>query len=317
MTNYLPRALTSLLVLLCLGASPSARACTPAATGGALGSVNTFRVQSGAAITGSANFSFTCGAVVLSVLGTPSLSASLQPSVTGLTLKNGVNSIPYQIYSNAGMSTGYTGGLVVLNLLGANLLTLLGGAGGQVPVYIATAPGANIPAGVYTDTLQVTWTYANICEGLLGLGALCAGVNNTGTTTTSLTVTLTVTNDCTITAPTVNFGTAPLVSGFPTVSQNITLLCSKNMNYTVGMSVGNFAQGGRRRMASGGNRLAYDIFKGDSTVWGDVGTARQAGLAPSDGSSLQTIPYTSRVYQDQATPAAAVYTDSVVVDVSF
>ncbi|MDB5851429.1 MAG: hypothetical protein JWP29_5181, partial [Rhodoferax sp.] len=183
--------------------------------------------------------------------------------------------------------------------------------------YLSTAPGANIPAGVYSDTLQITWVYTNICEGLVNVAGLCLGFLNNGTTTTSMVVNLTVTNDCTITAPTVNFGSAPLVSGFPTVSQNISLLCTKNMTYTVGMSAGNFSQSGRRQMANGSNRLAYDIFKADSTVWGSVTTARATGPAASDGTNLQTIPYTARVYQDQATPAAAVYTDSVVVDVSF
>lgn len=315
--------ITGLRVWLCglalVGLAPAALACTTTETGGALGTVTSFRVNNGAAITGSANFSFNCVGAVLSVLGTPSVTATLQPSVTGLTLKNGVNAIPYQIYSNAGMSTPYSGGLVAVNLNGANLLTVLGSGGGSnVPIYIVTTPGANIPAGTYTDTLQVTWTYANICEGILGLGGICVGFPNNGTVTRSVVVTLTVTNDCTITAPPVNFGSAPLVSGFPTVSQNISLLCSKNMTYTVGLSPGNHFASGRRQMASGSNRLAYDIYKADSTVWGSsVATSRANGPAPSDGSTVQTIPYTARIYQDQATPAAAVYTDSVVVDVSF
>ncbi|APW38274.1 hypothetical protein RD110_14630 [Rhodoferax koreense] len=318
MLHQITHGARALLCWLALGGlAPAALACTMNETGGNLGSVTTFRVKSGAAITSSANFAAGCSGVVLSALGTPAITATIQPSVTGLTLKNGANAIPYQVYSNAGMSTSYTGGLVVVNLSGTNLLTVLGGSGLNVPIFISTAPGANVPAGTYTDTLQVTWNYQNICEGLLGVLGACVGVSTNASVTRSLLVTLTVSNDCTITAPPVSFGSAPLVSGFPTVSQNISLLCSKNMTYTVGLSAGNNFASGRRQMASGSNRLSYDIYKADNTVWGSLTTARANGPAPSDGSTVQTIPYTARVYQDQATPAAAVYTDSVVVDVSF
>nr|WP_315243569.1 spore coat U domain-containing protein [uncultured Albidiferax sp.] len=317
-----PRATVALrrfcLCLAVWGLAPVVWACTSTESGGNLGTVTSQQVKNGASITGSGSLSYTCGPVVLSALaGTPSLKATMQASVSGLTLKSGVNAIPYQVFSNPGLSTTYSGGLVVINLSGSSLLSLLNTAGGQVPIYIATTPGANIPAGTYTDTLQLTWAYQNICEGLVNLGGLCLGVLSNGSVTRSMVVSLVVTNDCTISAPTVNFGSAPLVSGFPTVSQNLSLLCTKGMTYTVGLGAGSHALGGRRHMASGVHRLAYDLFKADSTLWGSVTTARANGPAASDGISLQTIPYTARVYQDQATPAAAVYSDSVVVDVSF
>lgn len=293
-------------------------ACVASETGGALPAVNSQRVQSGAAVTGSGSFSFTCGSVVLSALaGTPSLKATLQASVSGLTLKSGANAIPYKLYSDPAGNTPYTGGLLVVNLSGTTLLGLLNGAGSTVPIYVATTPGANIPAGTYTDTVQLTWTYQNICEGLVNIAGLCLGVLNNGTAVRTLTITLVVSNDCTITAPSVNFGSAPLVSGFPTVAQNLSLLCTKGMTYTVGLSAGNNAAGGRRQMASGAQRLAYDIFKGDATVWGSTGSTRADGPAPADGTTVQTIPYTARIYTNQTTPAAGSYTDSVVVDVSF
>lgn len=301
-----------------LAGVPAAQACTASETGGTLTAATSLRVNTSAPITGSGTFNFTCGASVLSALaGTPTLKATLQASVSGLTLKNGGFSIPYQLYSNAGNTTAYTGSFIAVNLNGSSLLGLLNGAGGSVPIYIATTPSLNVPAGTYTDTVQLTWTYQNICEGAVNVGGLCLGTLNNGTATRSLTISLTVNNDCTITAPQVNFGTAPLVASFGTVSQNISLLCTKNMTYTVGLSAGGYASGGRRQMASGANRLAYDIFKADNSVWGSVGTARANGPAVADGATTQTIPYTARVYTDQATPAAGTYADTVVVDVSF
>ncbi len=297
---------------------PAALACTASETGGVLTAASSQRVQGGPAVTGSGTFAFNCSSTVLSVLGTPTLKATLQPSVSGLTLKNGGNSIPYQLYSNAGNSTPYTDGMVVINLSGTTLISALNsGTGTTLPVYIATTPGANVPAGTYTDTIQVTWEYSNICEGLVNVLGVCLGVVNNGTAVRTLTLSLTVTNDCTIQAPPVNFGAAPLVSGFPTVSQSISLLCSKGMSYTVGMSAGTHPANGRRRMASGTNYLEYDLFKTDNTVWGQTGSARANGPAIADGVSQQTLSYTARVHQDQATPPVGTYTDSVVVDVSF
>ncbi|KQP43745.1 spore coat protein U domain-containing protein [Pseudorhodoferax sp. Leaf274] len=310
-------------LLALAGLAPlGAQACTMTETGGLLTSVATQRVAGGPTVTTSANFNFSCSGVVLALAnGTPTLKGQLQANTTGLTLKNTTNSslqIPYQIYSNSGYSTGYASGALVVDLNGANLVGLLTtGSSTNVPLYIATTPGPNIPAGVYTDTVQVTWTYANICEGLIGALGACVGFPNNGTTTKSVTISLTVSNDCTITAPPVSFGSAPLLAGFPTVSQNISLQCSRNMVYTVGLSAGSYSSGARRRMASGTSRLAYDIFKADNTVWGSAGTDRAPGPAPATGTSVQTIPYTARIYQDQANPAPGTYTDNVVVDVSF
>lgn len=314
-----PMPAPALFAAALLLAAPAAFACTASETGGPLGSVTTQRVAGGPAVTGTGQFSFSCSGAVLSALsGTPTLQGQLQASTTGLTLKNGAHAIPYQIYSDPGTTMPYTGGLLVVNLAGSTLINLLGaGGGGQVPIYIATAPGANIPAGVYTDTVQLTWTYANICEGLVSVLGLCLGVLNTGTQTRTLNVTLTVSNDCVITAPPVSFGSAPLLAGFPTVSQSIGLVCSRDMVYTVGLSSGSHAANGRRRMAFGAARLEYDIFKADSSVWGSTGTARANGPAPATGDTLQTIPYTARIYTDQANPPAGTYTDNVVVDVSF
>lgn len=312
---------TALPLLLALAAiaPPCAHACTMSETGGTLASVATQRIAGGPTVTGMATFNFSCSGVVLALAnGQPTLKGQIQSATTGLTLKNGSFQIPYQIYSNASYSAGYTSGVLLVDLSGSSLVGLLtAGSGTSIPLYIATTPGPNIPAGVYTDTVQVNWDYRNICEGVIGALGVCVGVPNNGNTTRSLVISLTVSNDCTITAPPVNFGSAPLLAGFPTVSQNISLQCSRNMVYTVGLSAGSYASGGRRRMGSGTARLAYDIFKADNTVWGSAGTDRASGPAPATGNSMQTVPYTARIYQDQANPAPGTYTDNVVVDVSF
>ncbi|MNP56856.1 Spore Coat Protein U domain protein [compost metagenome] len=83
--------------------------------------------------------------------------------------------------------------------------------------------------------------------------------------------------------------------------------------------------GGRRRMISSGNYLAYDIFKSAGTTrWGSVGSARRASsdaeVNPGNGlggTGSQIFNYNAKIYTDQATPPAGTYLDSVVLDVGF
>lgn len=145
-----------------------------------------------------------------------------------------------------------------------------------------------------------------------------------------LTVNMTVANDCTITAANIGFGSAPVVSAFTPVSQTVSLACTKGSAYTVGFGDGQYplAAGGRRRMISGSNYLAYDIFKSAGTTrWGSVGAARRAsstaeinpgnGLGHNPGSGSQIFNYNARIYTDQSTPPVGAYTDSVLLDVAF
>ena len=312
------KRLSWLPCLLALLGSGTASACSFAETGGTLPIVSSFVVRSGPVQTGTANFEFNCTGVVLALLtGSPSVTATVSGATTGLTLKNGTDSIPYTV--TGANAQPYGNGQVVISVNGATAVGLLTSGATRVPMNITTTLGANVRAGVYTDQLTVLWSYQNICEGLANVAGLCLGFVNSGTAVVrTLTVSLTVTNDCSITAPDIQFGSAPLLAGFPAVNQNIGLLCTKGWVYTVGMSAGNNPAGGRRRMASGlVNRLQYDIFKPDGTVWGATGVARSGGPAAADGLNTQLMPYGARIYGDQPQPAAGVYSDSVTVDIGF
>ena len=77
-------------------------------------------------------------------------------------------------------------------------------------------------------------------------------------------------------------------------------------------------------MVSGGNYLAYDIFKSAGTTrWGSVGAARRASstaeVNPGNGlgNGSQVYNYNAKVYTDQPTPPAGTYLDNVVLDVGF
>jgi spore coat protein U-like protein len=134
-----------------------------------------------------------------------------------------------------------------------------------------------------------------------------------------------VTNDCQITTPDINFASAPVVAGFGTVNQSLSVSCTKGSSYTVGLNDGQNVANGRRRMKSAANNyLAYDIFKSAGTVrWGSSGAARRSSTdadvnpGAGTGTGSQVFNYNAKVYTDQATPPAATYSDSVILDVQF
>lgn len=143
-----------------------------------------------------------------------------------------------------------------------------------------------------------------------------------GNGSADMAVTLTVTNDCsTISAPAVNFDSAPLVQNFKSVSQSIAITCTKGSTYTVGVSNGSNATGNVRRMKSGNNYMNYEIYKSNGTNrWGSLGTERWASAASSGLSSdglLRNFNYVAKVLTSQPTPPAGAYTDTLVVDVAF
>lgn len=318
------------LLALAMLARQAAAACTGAETGGGLGSVPSQRVIAGPAVTGLGNFHLDCPGVLLAALSAPpSIRATIVGTANGRLLKDPVSgfTIPYQLTGSNGSngSTVYTDGLAAINFSGTTAVGLFTAGRATLPVNIATTGTPNVPAGTYEDVLTVQWTYTNLCQALVSVGGLCAvqllptvvlAPLASGTVNRTLRISLTVTNDCTIAAPNIAFGTAPLPSGFPSLSQAIRLTCTRSMQYTVGIGPGTNAAGGRRQMAAGGNRLAYDIFKADNSVWGTA-TGTRSAAALADGINVQTIPYTARIYPDQPAPPVGDYADNVVVDVQF
>ncbi|MDF0730935.1 spore coat U domain-containing protein [Pseudomonas entomophila] len=315
-----------LLAGLCVPTLPAWSACSTSATApAAFGSINSTLVRTTVQSASTTNAGLSCTGSLLSLLtSNDHFYATITSTTSGLVGPTG-DVIPYTIYANNTtnfpISRGTRFDFAPNGIIDA--LGLLNGTSPKsVPLYLKTVVGANVAAGVYTETLSIYWDW-NYCSGI-GIGAICLG-RDIGTGTQNLTVSLTVSNDCQITTPAINFGSAPVVAGFGTVNQAISIACTKGSAYTVGLGDGENASGGRRRMKSAANNyLAYDIFKSAGAVrWGALTTARRAssdadinpGLGTGTGS--QVFNYNAKVYTDQATPPAATYTDNVILDVQF
>ncbi|MNE25601.1 Spore Coat Protein U domain protein [compost metagenome] len=310
--------------MLLWAGSAWAKCTSVVTTPAAFGALNSTQVRNTEQTASSSNSGLQCNGSVVSVLTTnDTFKVKITSLTSGLVGPTG-DVIPYTLYADATTNYPITRGTPfefrttgILDLLG-----LLNGTPKAVPLYMRTQVGSNVAAGLYQESLDVEWSWS-YCEGI-GVGGLCIGPDS-GTVTKQLVVSLTVTNDCQITTPDISFGSAPVVSGFGTVSQSLSVSCTKGSNYTVGLDDGQNVANGRRRMKSPANNyLAYDIFKSAGAVrWGSVGAARRASsdadVNPGAGTGIgsQVFNYNAKVYTDQATPAAASYTDSVILDVQF
>ena len=296
-------------------------------TPAAFGSISSIAVRTTTQPSSTLNAGLSCTGSLLSLLtSNDHFYATITSTQSGLRGPTG-DVIGYTIYANNSTSYPVTRGSA-FDFARNGIIDALGLLNGTtpktVPLYLGTTIGSNVAAGVYTETLSIFWNW-NYCSGI-GIGSVCLGRDiNSGTAT--LTVNLTVSNDCTITAPNIAFGSAPVISAFtPVTGQTINLACTKGSAYTVGLSDGQnpVSVGGRRRMISGSNYLAYDIFKSAGTSrWGSVGSARRsstdAEVNPGSGlgTGSQIFNYNAKIYTDQTTPPAGTYLDNVVLDVGF
>lgn len=311
-------------------ASHALALCSVVATNPAgFGAVSSILVRTVVQSTSTTNAGLRCTGSLLSLLTTNDhFYATISSSTAGMVGPTG-DVISYNIYA-----TNNTGAAYLINRNAPydfarngiiDLLGLLGGSTPKtVPIYVGTIVGSNVAAGIYTETLSIYWDW-NYCAGIGALG-ICLG-RDVSSGTASLTVNMTVTNDCTISAPTISFGGAPVVSAFGTVNQAINISCTKGSAYNVGLGDGEHpvSAGGRRQMSQGGNFLQYDIFQGaGNTRWGSVGTANRRDSSAADvnpgngtGTGSQLFYYNARIYTDQNTPPAGVYKDNVILDVGF
>jgi len=292
------------------------------------GKVPSFSLATGTRTTSISDSGLACGGGLLSFFGQSNTIDVTLFSSWGSTLVNTATNerIPYQIFADPGFTTEYrivpttTFHYYQENLLG--FLGLIGDTYKSIPMYFRIpAANLNVGAGMYTDTINVQWSWK-----------VCTGVNifvclhyDEGNVTVPIQVRVEITSDCIIDAPDISFGSSPLASGFTPVVQTISIRCTKGSTYSVGLNNGDHASGGQRRLAGSGNFLAYEIYRGasDAGRWGALGSERrQAGSADVNagnysGNDAQGFTYRAEILPAQATPPAGTYTDRIVVDVAF
>ncbi|AMG73906.1 Csu type fimbrial protein [Sphingopyxis granuli] len=332
MRNRTLNALLVLLGLCALLAPTRAFACTVATASTDLGDHSSY-VAASTQLSGSGSAGLSCD-VLLALLATHYVGLQVESSTFQLTGPGG-SSIAYTASLTPGGPALTTGNFQ--NLSSISLLGLFSGTNNSIPIYFRTTPTTGLRAGTYTGSLDLRWYYS-VCS----LGAVvCLSYSqspgfvrpvpifvplNWGTgTAVQIHIELEIENDCIITAPPLDFGSAPLAGSFDPVTRTIQIRCSAGASYSVGLDNGDHALGGIRRMASGGNHLAYEIYKGASSSdrWGPLGGERRSSdTADSNAGVYDSITTQGFIYRavidpDQTPPPQGDYQDSVRIDVEF
>ncbi len=238
-------------------------------------------------------------------------------------------SVPFNLYSDSGYTQAMLAGQTLT--LGATNLLAIGGSGISVPLYARTQLGANVPAGTYTGTVSVRWYWAICPSGVLNLctwdtspgvvqptGTACVlncTPTNWGTgALAQISVKLVVTKACQLsTLAAVDFGAQALVSQFAQRTQTVVVRCTNTEGFTLGFGNGQNYQAPWRQLASGANRLRYNIYRPDG-----VTVVNTAAAFPAVGTgSSQSFEFKAIIDPTQANVPVGTYIDNVVLTVSY
>lgn len=134
----------------------------------------------------------------------------------------------------------------------------------------------------------------------------------------SFTAAATVQPNCLISANDLNFGTVLDLAQPVDAQTTIDLTCSSGLAFMIGLDGGRSqaADPGNRQMTSGPSSLAYGLYRDAARAlpWGSrAGVDAYAGTGTA---LLQSIPVYGRILGGQ-TPAAGVYSDIIVVTVTY
>jgi spore coat protein U domain-containing protein, fimbrial subunit CupE1/2/3/6 len=146
-----------------------------------------------------------------------------------------------------------------------------------------------------------------------------ANASNASTVTSTFTVQVTVTSACVInSASTLNFGNSGVLVANVDNTSTLQVQCTNTTPYNIGLDAGtgSGATVAVRKMTSGSNAINYSLYSdaGRATVWGEtIGSNTVTGTG--SGASQSYTVY-GRV-PAQTTPAAATYTDTITVTVTY
>jgi len=155
-----------------------------------------------------------------------------------------------------------------------------------------------------------------LCLGGLAVLAGVAASVQAAQVTSNLSVTITITNECTAgsTSP-VSFGSHGVLNTNFDATGSVSVTCTTNAPYTVGIGAGNGSGATltARKMTGGGTAtVTYQLYRDNSRTlnWGDIASGDT--LAGTGSGSAQTITVYGRV-ASQTTPPADTYNDTVLV----
>ena len=159
-------------------------------------------------------------------------------------------------------------------------------------------------------------------RGLLAAGLIAASTGALATVTTAtFQVQASVDKQCTISAANLTFPAVDPLNTQTDGTTTVTVNCTKNTTYTVGLSSGTTtgATIAQRLMASGTDLMNYNLYSdaGRASVWGNAAGSWVSGTGAGMGTP-QALTVYGRVAGGQTNLAAATYTEAAItVNITF
>jgi spore coat protein U-like protein len=140
----------------------------------------------------------------------------------------------------------------------------------------------------------------------------------TPTTSTSFSATATVISNCNVSAATLNFGTAGVLTTTTDATTSLNATCTNGLPYTLSLNGGNAGATDptQRKMSKAAETIAYGLYR-DAARTLPWGSTSGSNTASGTGSGLQqSLTVYGRVAA-QTTPSPGAYSDTVVATVTY
>jgi spore coat protein U-like protein len=322
----LVRARWAIAGALCLGltaaADPaSAQSCNFTVSSLDFGSIN-LAANTPFAIT--ATYSASCtGTPNTTVRTCPNVDVGSGGSTSGSPrfLLNGASQLGFNLYQDSahssvwgsnlwGFAGSYPSPTIDVALDGGGI-----GSASQTVFGQISAGQPTLPAGLYASSFAGTQTSIAYAYSTVGT---CATIGTSHATTAPFTVTANNATNCSVSASTLNFGSAGVLRAALDATGTITVTCTNAAPYTIALGGGlsGATNPAQRKLSQAAATITYGLYQdpGRSTLWGDsVGVNTMAAT----GSGLaQTLTVYGRV-PAQNTPAPGSYSDTVVLTISY
>jgi spore coat protein U-like protein len=233
------------------------------------------------------------------------------------------DSLSYNLYKDAARTdiwgsylSGWSGSTPPQIDLAVNAL---GSGSSSTTVYARVAGSQNTAAvGSYAST----FSGADVRVRYAAAGASDCSTISANEGTTSFTASATVPASCTVSAETLDFGTAGVLAANRDAQSNLSIVCTRSAAYKIALGPGQNDGGlgvSARKMKSGAVTIAYQLYQDPSrsTVWGETLSGGGTNVKSDTGTgSTQTHTVYGRV-PPQTTPATGTYSDTVVVTIEY
>lgn len=309
------------LAIVCAGTSAHAQSCNFSITSVDFGNID---VTTNGVFTATATYTATCTALVSATRTCPSIGDGTGGSSSGSPrhLVNGGNQLAFNLYSDGGYTTiwgshfwgnPYTPPPVDISTI------IIGNGNASLTVHARIPAGQQtLPAGLYTSSFTGAHTRITYDAYILGLFPPdCATLNNPSGTA-PFTVQANIIPACTVSANLLDFSSVGTLSGNIDSTNALSITCTAQTPYSISLNGGlaGATDPTQRKMSKGAETITYGLYR-DAARAQPWGSTVGVNTVSATGTGLAQ-PHTvyGRV-PAQATPSPGLYSDTIVVTVSY